>query len=73
MLRPIQPFFQVIRVGRAEPPIGGRKGGAVFIISSKSERPLLCLQQQESKAVFFAHQGAVEISSKSIAKSVKSK
>ena len=35
-LRSLQPLFQVIRRGRAAPPIGGRKGGDVFVLLLKN-------------------------------------
>ena len=70
-LRPLRLFFQVIRGGRAAPPIGGSKGGAVFVLVLKKLLAyVLFAATREVNLYSVARQGAVENASKYIAKSV---
>ena len=60
--------------GRGEPPIGGSKVGDVFVIFLKNLLNYIMFAViREVNFYFFSSQGAVEISSKSIAKSVINK
>ena len=73
-LRPIQTFFQIIRYGRASPPIERIKGGGVFIpVLKKLLTSVLFAVTREVKVYFVSGQGAVEVTLKSIAKGVIAK
>ena len=50
MLRPIQPFFQVIRGEKSASPIGVSKGGSVLVLVLKIYLPLFCLQHKERQS-----------------------